>query len=149
MAATSSSDSLEPRPFTVFYYLVSNFCPGVAESPLGRDSSGGPTPQPFTCPAATLDQDGDGTEEAADDCPGYSNPSQSDVDSDSQGDVCDNCPSDFNPGQGDMDGDTVGDACDPDRDGDGVANGIDNCPDVPNPLQEDSDMDNIGDACDP
>jgi len=147
--ATTAADSLVPRPFTFFYYLVSSTCPGASESVLGRNSSGTPSPQPFPCPAATLDLDGDGTEEAGDTCPGFQNPSQSDVDADARGDVCDNCPADFNPTQANSDGDGLGDACDADRDGDGVLNGSDNCPDVPNPLQEDTDMDGIGDACDP
>ncbi len=146
---TTAPDPLDPRINTMFYYLASSYCGSGLESVLGRDSTGSPIPQPFTCPAATLDDDGDGTEEAADNCPGFRNPSQSDVDADAHGDVCDNCPADSNPGQGDLDGDGLGDACDPDRDGDGVPNGTDNCPDVANPLQEDTDMDGIGDACDP
>ncbi len=146
---TTAVDSLDPRAFTLFYYLVSNFCPGVAESALGRSSAGTIAPQPYTCPAATLDLDGDGTEEAADTCPSFFNPSQSDFDADAHGDVCDNCAAAFNPSQGDLDGDGLGDPCDPDRDGDGVLNGTDNCPEAPNPLQEDTDMDGIGDACDP
>ncbi len=149
VAGTSVQDPLDPRPFTNFNYIVSSVCGGNNESGLGTASAGTPRPRPFRCPAATLDDDGDGIEEAADNCPGFQNSLQSDVDADSHGDVCDNCPAVSNTSQLDLDGDLLGDACDPDRDGDGVANGLDNCPDVPNPLQEDTDGDGIGDACDP
>ncbi len=168
LAATVAPDTLDPRPFTVFYYVVSSTCPGAAESALSRDSAGTPIPRPFGCPAATLDDDGDGTEEAADNCPGFQNPAQGDFDSDSHGDVCDNCVQDFNPLQEDLDGDGMGDVCDPDRDGDGIPedfDGIpatmtpctggntiscdDNCPDTPNASQADADADGIGDVCDP
>jgi hypothetical protein len=149
LPSTTAQDSLDPRRFTIFYYLVSSACPTVSESVLGRDSTGAPVPRPFACPAATLDADGDGTEEAADTCPGLVNPSQSDVDGDAHGDVCDNCVTVSNPLQEDQNADGIGDACDADRDGDGVSNGDDNCPDAPNPNQSDGDMDGIGDACDP
>jgi len=143
----TANDPLEPRPFTLFYYLTSGTCLGIMESGLGADSEGGVRPQP-ECPAPTMDADGDGTDEAEDNCSGLSNPSQSDVDSDSHGDVCDNCVSDFNPLQEDMDGDGDGDACDPDRDGDGHDNDTDNCPRIDNPGQDDGDTDTVGDACD-
>ena len=149
LSSTTAQDPLDPRQLTVFYYLVSSACPTVSESVLGRDSSGAPVPKPFPCPDATLDADGDGTEEAADTCPGSMNPSQSDADGDSHGDVCDNCVTVPNPLQEDQDADGIGDACDADRDGDGAPNGSDNCPEVPNPGQSDSDGDGIGDACDP
>lgn len=72
-----------------------------------------------------------------------------DTDGDGVEDAIDNCPGTANPGQGDADGDGIGDACDPDTDGDGVANGSDNCAEVPNPSQSDGDGDGVGDACDP
>ena len=166
--ATTAMDPLDPRSFTVFYYLVSNKCPGASESALGRDWQLIPTPQPFPCPASTLDDDGDGTEEAADNCPGFQNPTQGDADGDAHGDVCDNCVQDSNPTQDDLDGDGLGDICDPDRDGDGIPEDFDsnpgtsnpctggatmmcddNCPLVANPGQQDADMDGIGNACDP
>jgi hypothetical protein len=80
------------------------------------------------------DLDGDGLPNAADNCPGVSNPDQADTDLDGVGDACDNCPIP-NASQSNSDGDAVGDACD-------------NCPLVVNDFQEDSDGDGVGDACD-
>jgi hypothetical protein len=85
----------------------------VSESVLGRDSAGAPVPNPLGCPVLTIDADGDGTEDAADTCPGLMNPSQADVDGDAHGDVCDNCVVVPNPLQEDQDADGIGDACDP------------------------------------
>lgn len=49
------------------------------------------------------DSDGDGIEDALDNCPSVSNPDQLDTDGDSVGNVCDNCPAIPNPGQDDSD----------------------------------------------
>jgi hypothetical protein len=57
------------------------------------------------------DADGDGVEDASDNCPVTPNPSQADGDGDAVGDPCDNCPSTFNPGQADSNLDGIGDAC--------------------------------------
>ena len=97
------------------------------------------------------DQDGDGIEDALDNCPDVFNPifttgaaqiwvEQPDIDLDGFGDVCDVCPLDFD------------NVCTPpdanDIDGDGAPNGWDNCPLDPNPSQADGDQDGKGDACD-
>ena len=61
----------------------------------------------------------------------------------------DNCPAQANPDQTDLDRDALGDACDPDDDGDEVEDVTDNCPDQPNRDQANLDADALGDACDP
>lgn len=62
------------------------------------------------------DLDGDGVDNAADNCPLQANPTQHDEDGDGVGDVCDNCPHVANADQSDAleaTPDGVGDACDP------------------------------------
>jgi hypothetical protein len=49
LSGTSVVESEEPPAATLFYYLVSRTC-NPAESALGQDSDGNPTPQPFDCP---------------------------------------------------------------------------------------------------
>jgi Putative metal-binding motif/Galactose oxidase, central domain/Kelch motif/Thrombospondin type 3 repeat len=151
-------DQDEPHPYTEFYYLVSSVCGGSNESSLGMTNPGNAERTRPHCPAATLDDDYDGIDEALDNCPNFYNPTQSDHDQDQHGDVCDNCPAMDNPDQMNTDGDRLGDACDNcpdvpnsdqlDTDGDGVGDACDNCPTVPNPDQLDTDGDGIGDACD-
>ena len=94
-----------------------------------------------------------------------------DADGDGVEDARDNCPSVFNPIPPSMVGfkpamtatvlamyvilylDAETETCsapDPDdRDGDGFLNDEDNCPSISNPSQDDFDNDGKGDACDP
>jgi len=98
-------------------------------------------------PTAT-DTDGDGIDDASDNCPDVFNPvrplddgTQADFDDDGVGDVCDPCPLDANT--------TQCSTPDPnDSDGDGEPNATDNCPNTPNADQADGDNDGRGDACD-
>ena len=166
---TSAADALSPHAGSVFYYLITSQCPvGEPQSIAGHDSSGSSQPLPFACPDMTSDPDGDGTDEAVDNCPGSSNASQSDSDGDTYGDLCDNCVQRANRYQENFDGDSLGDACDPDGDGDGIPEDYDgnpatqepctggyifycddNCPGIANPAQQDPDNDGVGTHCDP
>ena len=106
------------------------------------------------CP---MDTDGDGVDDATDNCLMAANADQANADGDTLGDACDNCPNDANDDQADADGDGIGDACDncpsnanadqADTDGDGVGNACDNCPNKANPNQSDDDNDGVGDLC--
>ena len=73
-----------------------------------------------------------------------------DADSDGDGldDAQDNCPHVQNANQADRDRDGIGDVCDPDKDNDGIANENDNCPSTMNADQRDRDGNGIGNACD-
>jgi hypothetical protein len=152
------------RPFGLFFYLVATTCT-QGQGTLGTDSFGVPRwPLPFVrppCPEPVRDGDGDGVQDAEDDCVSASDPVQPDRDGDHVGDPCDACPWAFDPHAQDADGDGIGDACDCDRDEDGVANfgpdaaggscapaPADNCPTIANPSQANGDGDALGDACD-
>ena len=122
--------------------------------------------------ASGRDTDGDGIDDAFDNCPNRANSRQTDADGDGLGDVCDVgdtdgdglpdrddpcpahacdvCPRDADPAQLDADGDGIGDACEipGDDDSDGVPDRTDNCPHVANGDQADREGDGHGDACD-
>ena len=88
----------------------------------------------------TVDRDGDGLNNWADNCIGSANSNQLDTDGDSAGDACDvdddedrvldvsdNCPLNINTDQADFDGDGTGNVCDFDDDNDAVLDGADQC----------------------
>jgi hypothetical protein len=87
-------------------------CTRIAASP-GPDGGGGGTDAGRDGPPGTLDRDGDGVLDTADNCPDKSNADQANEDGDRFGDVCDPCPFDRNDNPSDPDGDGVADACDP------------------------------------
>jgi hypothetical protein len=105
------------------------------------------TASQYTSGPSATDQDGDGIEDAKDNCPSVFNPirpmdgdKQGDGDGDGIGDACDKCPL------------AAGEACKQpsgdDLDDDGIVNGADNCPEVANADQADTDGDGKGNACD-
>ncbi|MBM13733.1 MAG: hypothetical protein CME57_04125 [Halieaceae bacterium] len=93
------------------------------------------------------DDDGDGFDDGADNCPLVDNPDQADTDNDTVGDACDICAS--TPPGAVVDTDPLSDSygC-ADTDADGIKDSVDNCPTVANADQIDTDGDGIGDACD-
>ncbi len=104
-------------------------------------------PGEYTGVPSGTDADGDGIDDASDNCPNVFNPirpmdggKQGDADSDNKGDACDPCPLDATDTCPALDG--------ADTDGDGWANGIDNCPEIRNGTQVDTDQDGKGDHCD-
>ena len=130
---------------------------GISPNTIDFFACGAPAGEPSCTPfrmgefdgiAVNGDADGDGFEDANDNCPNVFNPPrqmdrgvQANADGDSLGDVCDPCPLDADS--------TACSAPDPnDRDNDGHPNATDNCPQLANPDQADRDMDMIGDACD-
>jgi hypothetical protein len=125
------------------------------------DAVGNKSTKTVSYTVGSVDADGDGIADTADNCPAVANATQADLDGDGIGDACDsdidgdgvpnatdNAPRVANPDQADLDHDGIGDVIDTDVDGDGVANTADNCQRVSNPDQADLDHDGIGDACD-
>ena len=109
------------------------------------------TLSPFT------DVDGDGANDATDNCIVYVNPNQFDKDNDGFGDICDKFPTDTSE-WADSDGDGVGNNADAfptdptettDTDGDNKGDNSDNCTSTANELQRDTDLDGFGNYCDP
>lgn len=66
------------------------------------------------------DDDNDGINDLADNCPTVINPDQDDTDNDDIGNLCDNCTDTPNPDNSDHDNDGLGNLCNPDDDNDGV-----------------------------
>ena len=133
---------------------VSDTCPGIASANQADADHDAQLDGTGTMAAdhggdvCDVDDDQDGLQDPADNCPAVANRDQADGDSDGVGDACDVCPGTQDPDQADADGDGRGDACQDDDDADGVLDGVDNCRTVANADQLDSDGDLLGSACD-
>lgn len=110
------------------YPAGTNQCQWVAD---GAPSCKGQN-QACQQPTSNPDVDGDGVQDALDNCPNDANADQADNDNDGIGNVCDSTPN----------GSTT------DADGDGVDDSTDNCPNTANADQADNDNDGIGNVCD-
>lgn len=132
----------------------------VELAPQCPSGTPGPSPTYGSRPPSASDNDGDGVQDAADNCPHVQNNDQGDADNDRLGDPCDAspcpptaqdpaprlpCPAPGGPAPTVTNG-PAGAVNDLDRDG--LADLADNCPTQPNRGQEDLDDDREGDACD-
>lgn len=106
----------------------------VNDPPAGPDNCSGDLSTPNR---DQVDTDGDARGDACD----------TDDDGDGVDDAIDNCSVLSNPQQEDADGDGRGDLCDADDDGDTLVDSRDNCPRVANTDQADTNNDGVGDAC--
>lgn len=114
---------------------------GVEISPDYINASINITPPPI------IDLDGDGIDDAIDNCPAIANSAQTNTDNDGEGNACD--LDDDNDGLSDTEEATLG--TNPllaDSDSDGTNDNTDNCPIISNSAQTDTDNDGIGNACD-
>ena len=171
ISGTSVIDPDIPPAGRVLYYLVNR--EGCGISGLGTDSGGAERPNDDPCPSVDVDTDGDGVENALDNCPDDDNTDQTDTDS-GRGTVTlattvhststrsRRIPTVMAPGTPAIPtgtgmasmtiwtiARTPRTATRPTRDTDGLGDACDNCPDDANPDQEDADDDGVGDACDP
>lgn len=120
------------------------FCKNM---PVTSEPSCVPYRTTYTMGITATDKDGDGIEDAKDNCPDIFNAirpmdgtAQADTDMDGIGDACDICPRDGSNGCTRPSAD--------DLDSDGVPDWKDVCPEIADPMQADVDGDGHGDMCD-
>ncbi|MEA3190911.1 MAG: hypothetical protein QOD77_1493 [Thermoplasmata archaeon] len=127
--------------------------PPPAATGTGGTTSSSSSAPPSTAPPAAdeggpaaRDEDRDGVQDDADNCPAIANGGQSDRDLDGLGDACDGDSGRFGAEPTDA-GPRA--ATPPDRDLDGRPDTVDSCPLTADPEPTDLDGDGVGDACDP
>ena len=165
MAATRFPDDLTASSAAAWYHGALPPSPSSALNYVDPRSANFPTTGILTPGARNADDnDGDGVDDAVDNCPATGNGDQANADgAPDGGDACDgdddndglmdagdNCPTTANANQLNADGAADGgDACDADDDNDGTGDGSDNCPLVANADQANADAAaDGGNACD-